>query len=140
LIRVNDVMSKHVEVIDAAATVREAAKKMRDLDSGALPVGENDRLIGMVTDRDIAVNSTAEGHDASSTQARDIMHPRVVYCFDDQEPAEAAETRKKHKIRCTVAVNRDKRLAGICWLGDLVSEGEAKDIASEVCVNVAQTH
>jgi CBS domain-containing protein len=98
---------------------------MRDDNCGALPVGENDRLIGIVTDRDIAVRGVAEGRPASA-KVRDVMSEKVFYCFDDNDVAEAARLMSEHQVRRLPVLNRDKRMVGIVALADLTrADGDA---------------
>lgn len=117
---VKEVMTRHVECVRPDDTLQTAARKMRELDIGPLPVcGDNDRLAGMVTDRDITVRATAEGKDPTRTPVRDAMTPDVVYVFDDQDARDAADTMATRQIRRVLVLNRDKRLVGIVSLGDL---------------------
>ena len=130
--RVNEVMTRGVECTRPDATLREAAGRMKDLDVGSLPVcGENDRLVGMITDRDVTVRSTAGGADPNQARVRDVMTPDVVYCFDDQDVAEAGRVMKEHQIRRLVVLNRDKRLVGIVSLGDLATQTDEAELDSE---------
>jgi CBS domain-containing protein len=95
---------------------------MRELDVGSLPVCDNDRLVGMVTDRDITVRATAGARDPAATWVRDVMTPGIVYCFEDQDVREAARLMEEKQIRRVAVLNRDKRLVGIVSLGDLAAE------------------
>ena len=101
--------------------MREAAEKMRDLDVGFLPVCDGYRFIGVVTDRDIVVRGLAEGRDPAQAVA-DVMSTDVVYCYDDQDVSEAARVMEQHQIRRLLVLDRDKNLAGIVSLGDVVVE------------------
>src|SRR5581483_2088631 len=83
--QVQEIMTTMVEIIDPNTTIRDAARKMREENIGALPVGENDRLIGMVTDRDIAMRGVAAEQSAGDTTVRDVMSEKIYYCFDDQD-------------------------------------------------------
>jgi CBS domain-containing protein len=125
--RVFEVMTKNAECIRPDATVRDAAGRMRDLDVGSLPVCDNDRIVGVVTDRDIAVRSVAEGHDPRADHVRDIMTNGVTYCFEDQDIREAADLMREKQIRRLPVLSRAKRLVGIVSLGDLaVQSGDEK--------------
>jgi len=130
--RVNEVMTKGAECVRPDATLREAAGRMRDLDCGALPVcGDDDRLAGILTDRDITIRSVAAGHDPGKDRVRDVMTPGLVYCFDDQDAKEAAKIMQDRQIRRLPVLNRDKRLVGIVSLGDLaVQTGDEKTVGS----------
>jgi CBS domain-containing protein len=127
--QIKDIMTRNVECVRPDDTLQAAARKMRDLDIGPLPVcGDNDRLAGMVTDRDITVRATAEGKDPTRTPVRDAMTPDVVYVYDDQDARDAADTMASRQIRRVLVLNRDKRLVGIVSLGDLAVDAgkEAK--------------
>jgi len=118
--RVNEVMTKGVECIRPSESILAAAQKMKSLNVGTLPVcGENDRLVGMLTDRDIAIRAVAEGQDPRTGRVQDIMTPKVVYVFEDEDITEAARLMRENQIRRLIVLNRDKRLAGIVSLGDL---------------------
>src|SRR4051812_20949815 len=118
--RLKDVMTAGVECIKPSDTIMHAAERMRDLDVGSLPVcGDNDRLAGVITDRDITVRATASGLDPSSTRVEDAMTPQINYCFEDQDLEEAAHLMEEKQIRRLPILNRQKRLVGIVSLGDL---------------------
>jgi len=115
---VKDCMSHDVKVCAPTDTLREAAQTMKEIDAGLLPVGENDRLIGMITDRDIAVRGVAEGK-GPDTPIREAMSKEVLYCYDDEEISGAAEKMSSCQLRRLPVLNRQKRLVGILSLGDL---------------------
>jgi len=116
--KVCDAMSRDVQVASPTQSIRDAARIMAKIDAGVLPVGENDRLVGVITDRDIAVRAVAEGK-APTTKIRDVMSQEVFYCFDDQDLEEVAQNMADVKVRRMPVVNREKRLVGIISLGDL---------------------
>lgn len=116
---VREVMTPGVECVDPEDTLQQAAEKMKALNIGPLPVCENDLLVGMLTDRDITVRSTAEGQDPWTDKVRDAMTSGVVWCFDDQEVDYAAQLMKEKKLRRLVVLNRAGRMVGIVSLGDL---------------------
>ncbi|WP_142847463.1 CBS domain-containing protein [Telmatospirillum sp. J64-1] len=123
--QVKDVMHSQVEVIGPDLSVYDAARMMRDIDTGFLPVGEGDRLIGTLTDRDITMRSTAEGKDPNQSKVREAMSEKLVYCFEDDDLNEAAALMGEAQIRRLPVLNRDKRLVGVLSLGD-VSEHEQR--------------
>src|SRR6266487_3779054 len=88
--QVSEVMTRHAECTRPGATLQEAAERMKALDIGSLPVCDNERLVGVLTDRDITIRSVADGHDPRADQVRDAMTPQVFYCFDDNDVTEAA--------------------------------------------------
>jgi CBS domain-containing protein len=129
--RVSEAMTRDVRIARPDQSIREAAIVMAEIDAGALPVGEKDRLIGVITDRDIAVRAVAQGK-APTTMVRDVMSEEVLYCFDDQDLDEVAKNMGNVKVRRLPVVNRDKRLVGILSLGDLVRNEGAKVAAGTV--------
>ena len=116
-------MTRDVELVSPTQTIREAAQMMVELDAGALPVQQDDRLVGMITDRDIAVRAVAQGK-SPETRVRDVMSPEVLYCFDDQEIEDVSRNMGEVKVRRLPVVNRDKRLVGIISIGDLALKEE----------------
>lgn len=134
---VRDVMTTPVDLVDATISLAEAAKMMRDDDVGALPIGDSDRLVGILTDRDIVVRCLASGGDPKVATARDAMSSRIVYCFDDQPVEEAADIMSERHIRRLPVLNRDKRLVGILSLGDVWSRG-APAIAADMLQEIAK--
>jgi len=116
-------MTRDVQLVSPTQTIRDAARLMGELDAGALPVQEDDRLVGMITDRDIAVRAVAQGK-SPDTPVRDVMSREVLYCFDDQEIEDVARNMGEMKVRRLPVVNRDKRLVGIVSIGDLALKEE----------------
>lgn len=137
--KISEVMTPHAKCIGPDSTLVEAARQMRELDVGSLPICENDRLAGMITDRDLALRGITESRDPRSTPVREVMSPGIVYIFEDQDVEEAARLMEVKQIRRLPVLNRDKRLVGIVSLGDLAVEagtalsGEAlKEISQPV--------
>jgi CBS domain-containing protein len=122
--RISEIMTRDPELIDPTASIRDAAQRMKSEDIGALPVGENDRLVGMVTDRDIALRAVADGRDPSSTTVRDVMSEKIYYCFEDDDVESAARCMAENQVRRLPILNRDKRLTGIVALADIAQSGE----------------
>ena len=116
--KVSDAMSRDVQVVSPEQSIRDAARTMASIDAGVLPVGENDRLIGVITDRDITIRAVAEGK-APTTKVREVMSQEVLYCYDDQDLDEVARNMGNMKVRRMPVVNREKRLVGIISFGDL---------------------
>lgn len=115
--RVHEVMTRGVECVAPNTTLTEAACKMRDLDVGTMPVCDNDRLAGMITDRDIAIRAVANGRDGKTTRVADAMTPEVLWCFEDQDVAEASDIMKDKQVRRLVVLKprqatRRHRVAG----------------------------
>lgn len=116
-----DVMNTDVQVISPDATLRDAAEQMRDGDFGMMPVGENDRMIGAISDRDITIRAIAEGKPLT-TKVRDIMSDGIVWAYENDSLEAAARIMSGHQIRRLPVVNANKRLVGIVALGDFAVE------------------
>ena len=129
--KVCDAMSRDVQVASPKQSIRDAAKMMAKIDAGVLPVGENDRLVGVITDRDIAIRAVAEGK-APTTKIGDVMSHEVLYCFDDQDLEDIAQNMAEMKVRRLPVVNRDKRLVGIISLGDLARREDSRTTGQTV--------
>jgi len=136
--QVHEIMTPHVEVVHPDATLKEAAKKMSRLEIGPLPVCDGDRLIGMLTDRDITIRATAQGYDPNTTKVRDAMTSEVVYCFEDQEVRTAAQMMEMRQIRRVPVLNRDKQLVGIVSLGDLSVETQDEKLTGKTLEGVSE--
>jgi len=117
--RIKELMTNHAEWIEASTPLRDVSRTLRDKNIGCLPVGENDRLVGMVTDRDICCRGVADGLDPDKATARDVMTDGIVWCYDDQTDKEAAELMAEKGIRHLPVLNRKKRIVGVLSLGDL---------------------
>lgn len=117
--QIRQIMTQKVSVVRPSADIEEVARTMRDEDIGSVPVVENERLIGMVTDRDIVVRILAGDQGSGSVTARDAMSPNVMYCFADQPVEEVLANMGDMQIRRLPVVDRDKRLVGVVSLGDL---------------------
>lgn len=105
---------------------------MKALDVGMLPICENDRLIGTITDRDITVRAVAEGYNPNTTIVQEVMTRAMVYCFEDEDIAEAAVLMENRQVRRLPVINRDKRLVGILSLGDLAVRTHRERLVGEV--------
>ena len=137
--QVNEVMTQGVECVRPKDSIAAAAQKMKDLDVGALPVcGDDDRLKGMVTDRDITTRATAGCCDPGGTCISDIMTPSIIYVFEDQDVTEASQLMKENQIRRLVVLNRDKRLVGIVSLGDLAVDTGDEGLAGATLEAVSE--
>src|SRR5213082_1300329 len=138
--KVKDAMHKGVEWVSPETPVTELAKLMREHDIGAIPIGENDRLIGMVTDRDIVCKGLAEeGFDARQKTARDVMTPGIHCCREDDDLAKAVRHMEALKVRRLPVINKNKRMVGILSLGD-VSQSAPVDVLSECVKHVSAHH
>jgi CBS domain-containing protein len=137
--QVKDVMTSGVKCISPETTLREAAQKMKEIDVGLLPIcGADDRLAGMITDRDIAVRGVAAGLDPVEAKVRDVMTPNVIYCYEDQDISDAAHMMEQNQIRRLVVLNHDKRLVGILSLGDLAVDTGDEELAGHTLEAVSE--
>jgi CBS domain-containing protein len=125
--KVKEMMTRNVEVIQPNDSLQMAAQKMRDRDIGFLPVYEGDELIGVVTDRDIAIRAIANGTNPNAIVGREIVTSPVVYCFDDQDVEEAARLMRENQIRRLIVLDRkNNQSVGVISLGDLAGTVKEK--------------
>jgi len=134
--KVSDKMTRNVRLASPDDTIQQAARSMAECDAGALPVSENDRLVGMVTDRDIAVRAVAHGK-GLDTKVRDVMTPDVKYCFEDEDLDHVAHNMGHQQVRRLPVMNRGKRLVGILSLGD-VATGAGPQPAGEAVAGISR--
>ncbi len=136
--KVSEAMSRDVRVAAPEHTLQQVAQAMAELDAGAMPVGENDRLVGMITDRDITVRATAECCEPEETFVSDVMTEGIEFCFDDQDVAEAADLMEQKQIRRLAILDHNKRLVGILSLGDLAVKTANDRLSGEALERVSQ--
>lgn len=131
--KISEAMTRDVRLANPDQTIRDAAMMMAEIDSGILPVAEHDHLVGIITDRDIAIRAVAEGM-GPDTKIRDVMSREVMYCFEDEDVDDVAHNMGEIQVRRLPVVNRDKRLVGIISLGDLaVSIVSARNAGEALC-------
>jgi len=135
---VRDVMTRSVECIPPDATIVEAARKMRDLDVGLLPVGDEVDVVGTISDRDIAVRSVAEGDDPRMAFVEQIMSPEVISCFEADAVEQAAKTMSQRLVRRLIVLGEDRRLAGIISLADLVTQQGNDELVIDALENISE--
>ena len=121
--KISNCMTNDVQIANPDQTIREVAQVMSRLDAGSMPVGDNDRLVGMITDRDIAIRGIAMGK-GPDAKVRDVMSSDVKYCFDDEEVDDVLHNMGDLQVRRLPVLNRDKQLVGIISLGDLATNGQ----------------
>lgn len=134
--RVAEVMTRNVRLIEPNQTIRDAARLMAEMDAGIMPVREGDRLVGMITDRDIAVRAVAQGR-GPDTAVREVMTDEVKYCYEDDDTDDVARNMADIQIRRLPVLTRDKRLVGIISLGDMAVSDEAGK-AGEAVAGISQ--
>jgi CBS domain-containing protein len=137
IMQLRDVMTRDVEVVRPESTLAEAARKMKELDVGPIPVCDDNQIIGMITDRDIATRAVAEGRDPKQTQVREVMTEDVVYCFEDQDIDEAARLMRERQVRRLLVLNRSRELTGIVSLGDLAVDTGDERLAGETLEDIS---
>lgn len=137
--KLKDVMSRDVQVISPDDPIQEAAQQMRAGNFGMMPVGENDRMVGAISDRDIAIRVVADGMDPGSTRVRDVMSPGIVWAYEDDSVDLAARLMSEHQIRRLPILNADKRLVGIVALGDFAVESADIDVAAEALSEISKS-
>lgn len=138
---VRDVMSEQVVRVPPECKLKEVAVAMRDGDFGVVPVARDDKLIGVVTDRDIVVRGVAETDGFNSLCAEEVMSPRVLYCYDDQTVEEVLNNMAEQQVRRLPVVSRDKRLVGIVSLGDLAKESPRNQAGAALeGISTARSH
>lgn len=135
--QMKDVMSRGVQVVSPDATLKEAAVLMRDKGIGMLPVGENDRMIGAITDRDIAIRAVAEGKNGEAT-VREVMTNDLVWVYEDDTVEQGASKMSECQIRRLPVVNTDKRLVGIVSLGDFAVEVDDMRLNAEALEEISR--
>jgi CBS domain-containing protein len=131
-------MTGDVTCVSPETTLQQAAQKMRDLDVGSLPVCDNDRLVGMITDRDIAIRAVADGRDPNEMRAADIMSEGVEYCFQDDALEDASQIMREKQIRRLVVLDHDKRLTGILSLGDIAVSARDEEEVGETLEEISE--
>lgn len=131
--RVSEAMTRQVQIANPDQSIRDVAAIMAECDLGSLPVGENDRLVGMITDRDIAIRAVANGKSPNATTVREVMSHDVKYCFDDAELSDVARNMGDIQLHRLPVVDHDKHLVGILALAD-IANCEGSEVAGDtVC-------
>jgi CBS domain-containing protein len=137
--KVRDAMHAGVTWVAPDTSIFELARAMRDEDIGAIPIGENDRLVGMVTDRDIVRMGLADGRDISGLTARDVMSKPILYCRSDEDVDDAVRLMESNQVRRLPVIDENKRMIGMLSLGDIAASGN-RDLSAEVVRAVAEHH
>lgn len=139
--QVKDIMTREVGVLPPDATIALAAQEMKRLDCGMLPICEGSRVVGVLTDRDIAVRATADGRDPNHTLVRDVMsYDSLVYCYEDEQVEDVARAMSDHQVRRVPVLDHTKHLVGVVSLGDLVSITRNSELAGSVLGEVSEPH
>lgn len=136
--QVKEVMSKKPTFLPPTSNLKEAAEKMQQLDCGFIPVGENDKLIGTVTDRDIILRATAKGKDPSKTPLRDVMSKHVEWCFENDDLDKATKHMEEKQIHRLIVLNDKKRMTGILSLGDIARKSHDDELCAEAVERILE--
>jgi CBS domain-containing protein len=136
--QVRDVMTSGVECIAPDMSLHDAAERMKTMDVGFLPICQNDRLTGTITDRDIVIRAVAEGHDPKKTRAQDIMSKDVFYCFEDESVEDCADYMREKDVKRLLILNRNKRLVGVVSIGDLSKVNGAQEVVGDTLKDISE--
>ncbi|HEX2973205.1 MAG TPA: CBS domain-containing protein [Tepidisphaeraceae bacterium] len=131
-------MTRNLEEITPDTTLKDAAQKMKSRDVGALPVCQADKIVGIVTDRDITVRAVAEGRDPQQTSVAEAMTPDLIYCFEDEDVQKAAKLMEERQIRRLLVLDHNQRAVGIVSLGDLAIRGQDNRLSGEVVERISE--
>ncbi len=135
--KIESLMTRQVETVSPDTTLQEAARLMKEIDAGVMPVVEGSQLVGILTDRDITVRATAEGRHPGQTMVGEVMTADPAYCFADQEIEEAAILMEEQQIRRLPILDRNGQLVGIVSLGDLAVDAEDDELVGEVLEGIS---
>lgn len=137
--RITEIMTRNPEVVSPDTSLQATAQKMGSLDVGVMPVCDGKKLVGMITDRDITIRSTASGDSPEEIKVSDAMTGEVHYCFSDQSVQDATQLMKKHQIRRLPIIDRDNHeLVGIVSLGDLAVDGASDEQSGEALEEISE--
>jgi CBS domain-containing protein len=136
--KIDEIMTRKVECVEPTLPIAKAAEKMRDLDIGFLPICENDKLTGAVTDRDITVRSVAQGRDPRLAPVSEIMTQDIFFCYEDEDVDRVARYMQEKEVRRIVILNRQKRLVGVVSLGDIARTSGEQGLAGETLGQIAE--
>lgn len=134
---VKEIMTAKFLYVESTASIQEAAKLMYDHDVGFLPIGENDRILGTITDRDIVIRVLARGKDPETTTVKEAMTPNILYCFDEDTIESVAQNMTRNKVRRMPVINSKKRLVGVVSLGDVSHKAS---LQAGAALNVISKH
>ena len=137
MMKISKCMTRDVQLTSPTQSIREAAKTMAEIDAGSLPVGEDNRLVGMITDRDIAIRAVAVGK-GPATKVREIMSTGICWAYEDDTVQEAAKLMSEHQVRRLPIVDRNKRLVGIVALGDFAVDHSEIKPAAEALAKISE--
>lgn len=135
--QLQEIMTRDVEFVSPDTPLNDVAQKMKEEDTGSIPVCDGDKIRGMITDRDIVIRALAEGKDPSSLKASDVMSKRIFFCMEDDDVRDAASLMERKKIRRLLVLNRQKRVVGLLSLGDLAMHAGRVDLAGKTLKGIS---
>jgi CBS domain-containing protein len=135
---IKEIMTPQVQVVSPETPIMEVAQVMKQHDVGAVPVCGNDRLVGMVTDRDLVLRCLAKGIDPSQLTAEKVMSEGIIFCFETQDVGEAARIMEVRKVRRLVVLNADRRMCGIVTVGDIATRFGSEELTGEILERVSE--
>ena len=137
--KVKEIMTRDIDVVSPETTLRDAAERMNSLDVGVLPVCDNDRLVGMITDRDITVRATADGLDPFATQVGEVMSKdELITCGEDEDVEAATQKMRDKRVRRLPVLGDDRRLVGILALGDVAADQGERNESAETLKEISR--
>lgn len=136
--KLKEFVNPRVEIVESGDTLRLAAEKMKELDIGSLPVCDNGQLVGMITDRDIAIRAVAKGNDPNTSTVREVMSPDVLWCSEDEDVGEAARIMRENQVRRILVLNGAHELVGITSLGEIATVTGDPNLAGQTLQAVSE--
>lgn len=137
---IKEIMNKNPVYLSSTSTVRDAAEKMVKLDCGFIPIGENDRLVGAVTDRDIVIRAISKGNNVSTIPLTEIMTKNILYCYEDDPVQRAIEIMSTNQIHRVAVLDKDKRFTGVVSLGDIARNCHDSHLCGEAFEAISRKH
>ena len=136
--QIKNIMTTNFEMINSTESITEAAKKMKSLNVGVLPVKEDNKIVGMITDRDMVVRALAENKEAGSVIVKDVMSPEIARCSSEDNIEDAADIMKEKKLRRLIVLNSENAPVGIVSLGDIAAKADSEQLAGQTLEVVSQ--
>ncbi len=136
--KIKDIMTTDVEVLSPDTLLVDCAKKMQEINVGAIPVCDGDKILGMVTDRDIVVHGIAKDMDVKTTAVTEIIQNTPVYCFEDDDISKASDLMKTEQIRRLIVVDQNKKLCGVVSIGDIAAKTQNEQLSGETLQDISQ--
>jgi CBS domain-containing protein len=136
--KIHEIMTRKVECVDPSLPIAKVAEKMRDLNIGFIPICQGDRLVGTITDRDITIQSVAQGRDPRLARVSEIMSAEIFYSYEDDDIRDVARRMQEKEVRRMLILSREKRLVGVVSIGDLAKLVDEKSLAGQTLSEIAE--